>query len=406
MKCCRKRRCCLLAFLALAFTACGAGERAGSEVVVRDSAGITIVENRTPLRPAQAGWEVAEEPFVVIGTVDGAAEAQLYRVVRATRLPDGRVVIANAGTRTIRFYNAHGRYVKEVGGIGEGPGEFLVLAGLHRFGGDSLIVFDSRLHRVSVFDVDGAFVRAFRLDGVVAFPEFPLAAGKLVASTRDLLPRSQLQTGVNRDSTTVLTFSMEGIPLDTIGRFPTPETYLWVEASSITVVPYPFARTVLVTPFGEGFYAGSSDAYEIRAYAADGTLERIIRRTDAVRAASQAEIERFKAGALADARSDNHRRQLERAFGEMSVRETLPAFVDLVVDADGYLWVEGYREAGKHASYWDVFDREGRWIATVAMPPGLQVYEIGSEYILGKSQDALGIESVRLHRLVRSEPEG
>jgi hypothetical protein len=359
------------------------------------------VESRTPLWTAQTGWSVAKDPFVQIGTIDGPRQSQLYRVVGATRLPDSRIVIANAGTRTIRYYDAHGRYVKEIGGTGEGPGEFLVLAWLHRFGGDSLIVYDSRLHRLSVFDVDGAFVRAFRLERAIAFPEVPLAGGRLVASTRDLVPRSRLVTGVNRDSTTLLTFSMEGVPLDTIGRFPTPETYLWVEGPTIAVVPYPFARTVVAAPSGEGFYAGSSDAYEIRAYAADGTVKRIIRRPDGVRTTTQAEIERFKADALAEARSDNQRRQFERVWGEMSVRRTLPAFVDLVVDAEGYLWVEPYRRAGEELSHWNVFDREGRWFTTVAMPPDLEVFEIGGDYILARSEDALGIERVCLYRLLR-----
>jgi hypothetical protein len=391
----------VVALFATALAACGGGEKAGSGVVVRDSAGITIVESRTPLWRSGTGWKVAREALVSIGTSDGGPETQLYRTVGATRLPDGRIVIANAGTSAIRFYDAQGGYIREVGGQGEGPGEFVRLDWLHRFGEDSLIVFDSRLHRLSVFDSDGSFTRAFRLERVIAFPEFPLAGGGLGASTRDLVPRSHLQTGVNRDSTTVLTFSMEGIPRDTIGPFPTPETYLWVEGSSITVVPYPFARTLVLASFGDGFYFGSSDAYEIRVYATDGTVERIIRRTDAMRSATQADIERFKAEALANARSEDHRRQLERIFKAMSFPKMLPAFVDVVVDVEGYLWVEAYHRTSEDLSRWDVFDREGRWLGTVEMTPELGVYEIGTDYVLGKSHDALGTEAVQLYRLVR-----
>lgn len=389
-----------VALLALALVACGGEKEAGSGVVVRDSAGVTIVESRTPLWAPGTGWEVAPEAFVSIGTT-GAPDTELHHVVGATRASDGRIIVANAGTSTIRFYDPQGRYIRDVGGEGEGPGEFARMAWLHRFSEDSLIVSDAGLRRLSIFDVEGRFSRSFRLDHAVAFPEFPLADGRLAASTRDLVPRSQLQTGVNRDSTTVLMFSMEGIAGDTVGRFPTAETYLWVEGTNVMVVPYPLARTVVLTSFGDGFYFGSSDAYEIRAYAADGSVERIIRRAEVLRPATRADIEAFQAEALANARSQDDRRQLERAFGAMSFRETLPAFLDIVVDADGYLWVQSSVRRGEHVSPWDVFDREGRWLGSVEMARQLEVYEIGTDYVLGKTEDALGIEAVHLHRLVR-----
>lgn len=370
-------------------------------MVVRDSAGITIVENRTALWSNDSTWHVSKEPTVRIGTADGQPEAQLYSVVGATRLPYGQIVIANAGTNTIRFYDGRGQYVREVGGRGEGPGEFVGLTWLRRFGGDSLLAFDARLHRLSVFDTAGRFIRAFRLKRTIAFPEFPLAGGRLVGSTRDLVPRRQLQTGVNRDSTTVLQFSMEGVLVDTIGRFPTPETYLWVEGSHITVVPYPFARRIVSAAFGTGFYFGASDVYEIRAYGADGAVQRIVRRKDAGRSVMDADLDRFHQAAFADARDANHLRQLRRAFDAMSVRPTLPAFVALVVDAEGFVWVEDYSRADADEASWNVFDSQGRWLGTVSLPLHLQVYEIGAHYVLAKFTDPFGVESVQVHQLVR-----
>ncbi len=337
-----------------------------------------------------------------VGTVNGRPETQLYRVVGATRLPDGQIVIANAGTNTIRFYDRQGQYVQEVGGRGEGPGEFAGLTWLRRFGGDSLLAFDGRLHRLSVFDAAGQFIRAFRLERAIALPEFPLAGGRLLGSTRDLVAREQLQTGVNRDSTTVLRFSMEGVLGDTIGRFPTPETYLWVADSRIMTVPYPFARRVVSAPFETGFYFGASDVYEIRAYGTDGAIRRIVRREDADRRATGADLERFQQATFADARDANHRRQLQRAFDAMSVRPNLPAFVDLVADVAGYVWVENYSRADADAASWDVFDRQGRWLGVVSLPRNLQVYEIGVNSVLGKFTDLLDVEIVQVHHLVRA----
>ena len=50
---------------------------------------------------------------------------------------------------------------------------------------------------------------------------------------------------------------------------------------------------------------------------------------------------------------------------------------------------------------WKVLDRNGVPIAEVRTPPGLFLLEVGDDYILALSRDALEIESVRLHRLKR-----
>ena len=70
------------AWLALGTAACGAGERTGARAVVRDSAGITIVENTTPLWRDGDAWSLTAEPTVQIGVMEGEAEYQLHRTFR------------------------------------------------------------------------------------------------------------------------------------------------------------------------------------------------------------------------------------------------------------------------------------------------------------------------------------
>ena len=67
---------------------------------------------------------LAAEPDLVIGVLEGAAEYQLYRVGRPVRLSDGRIAVPNSGSHEVRLFDASGRFLRSVGRLGSGPGEF------------------------------------------------------------------------------------------------------------------------------------------------------------------------------------------------------------------------------------------------------------------------------------------
>ena len=63
----------------------------------------------------------------------------------------------------------------------------------------------------------------------------------------------------------------------------------------------------------------------------------------------------------------------------------------------------GGRFAGERpGSLWTVFDPEGRVLGFVETPEGLRIWEIGEDYILGRADDGLGVESVQVWPLERS----
>ena len=54
------------------------------------------------------------------------------------------------------------------------------------------------------------------------------------------------------------------------------------------------------------------------------------------------------------------------------------------------------------APLWTVFDPEGRLLGFVETRPGLRIFEIGADYILGRVRDELGVESVQVWPMLRS----
>ncbi|MGD2215350.1 MAG: 6-bladed beta-propeller [Gemmatimonadales bacterium] len=344
------------ALLALAAVACG-GVAERSTLTMSDSAGVTIVESHAPTWGPEHGWRLSEAPLVTIGTVEGADEYQLYRVRSAVRLAEGRIVVANAGTGELRFYDADGTYLFKRGGEGGGPGEFRSMGDIWTLG-DSLYLFDFNQLRITVYSTAGEFGRTFRVretaDGGFPFPEGVLAPHFLLV--RRSPPDAELSAGFNRDTSLFLRYSLDGQPLDSLGWFPGAESYFGSGEDFSYGTSAPFGLRSYMLAAGELLYYGSSDAYEIEVRAADGTLQRFIRRPVPNAPVTAEEVEEF------------HRRYQERQermspiwrnlYSQMTLPETKPAYGRLLVDSEGNLWVADYSEERDDEGSWSVFDPE------------------------------------------------
>ena len=67
------------------------------------------------------------EVELVIGSVLDGDPAYLFESVRAlARDAEGRIYVADSGSRTVRVFDDGGTHVYSFGGRGEGPGEFTV----------------------------------------------------------------------------------------------------------------------------------------------------------------------------------------------------------------------------------------------------------------------------------------
>jgi hypothetical protein len=181
----RERRPVALLSLLLAVGGCSDGELGrGADPVVLDSAGVTIVEH--PATPAEAPvWHVAVDEALRL-------PGEFFQITGVLRFPDGRVVVAEAGSRQLRFFGPDGTPQGAVGGEGEGPGEFRHLTGLWRWPGDSLVTFDRQLRRLSIFDERGTLGRTFSLE---ITDDVPFAVVQGVHGDGSLLATGFAQSG-------------------------------------------------------------------------------------------------------------------------------------------------------------------------------------------------------------------
>ena len=85
----RSIRLTLSSALALAAACSGTAGRGAAAPTVRDSAGITIVENTGTAWAEGGGWALADSPMVSIGGLEGEANADMSGIVGVARPPMG-----------------------------------------------------------------------------------------------------------------------------------------------------------------------------------------------------------------------------------------------------------------------------------------------------------------------------
>ena len=102
-------------------------------------------------------WRFSDQPVLSIGVVEGDQELQFFRVKNAVRLVDETIIVGNAGTGQLRYFDRDGQFLMQTGGRGGGPGEFRWLGRVYRLGADSVMAFD-RAGRKSYYDRKGDFL--------------------------------------------------------------------------------------------------------------------------------------------------------------------------------------------------------------------------------------------------------
>lgn len=364
-----------------------------------------VVENPAPPEESRLPWTIGPEPVLSIGTQAGDDAYQLFRVRDAAVLPDGRVAVANGGTGEIRVFDADGSHVVSMGGLGEGPGEYRALNDVVPWAGDSIMGWDVRQQRVSVFDGDGSHGRTFRVrDFEDTFtPEFlgMTPDGRMLMRAgfpqRDGTPHN----GMFRADHSYGLVDGEGRLDAELGRHPGEEGFLFAAGGFESFFGHPHGRSTLAAVWGERVLISPNDTYELRAFDFQGRPVMRVRMDQAPRVPTRDDMEAwFDAFTAND--TPEERADFRETFEAFPLLDGMPAFETILVDDLECVWVRDFRQTGEEEPKWVVFDAEGRVQGRLETPVGLEIYEIGADYILGRSRDSFGVEYVERWVLTRS----
>lgn len=386
------------------FAGCG-GEGEGSDrstATRRDSVGVEIVENPLSWDEAGSFGRLALPPLLDLGVVEGDPAHQFHQVYDAARLPDGRLVVLDNGSREVRFFGPDGRHLRTLGGTGEGPGEFRSIWWVGRLPGDSLIAWDHRLQRLTVFSYDGELGRTTKLDPPFLnepSPHSVLETGDVLLTYTDSpWPRG---SGCYEVRMLQIRYSTAGTFRDTVGQY-AYRTMCPVEGSLSNLQVWPDFEAMTSLAAGPASYVVTTgDAFEIRVHTSEGRLQRLIRwrgdrlpvTPEAVAEYRRRELDRYE-------RFPDFQREIRLGQEGRPVSELFPTTRGLVVDRLGRIWARRYELPGYEGPQdWLVFDERGEMLGTVQLPPGFRVREIGGDYVLGVLMDELEVEHVLLYGL-------
>ncbi len=374
----------------------------------RDSAGVRIVDNVAPVWRAGRGWRLSEQPMLAIGGRPGAGDT-LGRIVGATRLSDGRIVVADGTANQLRFYDATGRPLASVG-----PGELRGIRAIARLQGDTLAV--DGLRGTTLVAPDGQLVRT------VQFGPFPpgalqtpvaMALGRFAdgaAVVADYPQGARRPAGAQRwvDSSSLFLVDRGGAVVRPLGTAPV----VVLIAGRSHPSPMDLGPQAVYASSGHTMYLGFSDRYAIGVYDRDFRLQRIVRRAWTPRPLTAPEIDAYVDGWMQLwSKATGAERTAERAeMRGQAYPDSLPAYGALLATPSGELWVRAPDLTGAPGCWclaglstvpspWSVFDAGGRWLGEVAMPARFIPLEIGADYVLGRARDTDGVARVVMHRL-------
>lgn len=351
-----------------------------------DSAGVRIVENARPADTSFLDWRIGPEPSVTIGVAVGDEAQMLHRVQDAMMLSDGRIVVAETSSSELKVFDSTGTRVGTWGGRGEGPGEFpeYMLQRIEPWPGDSIVAWYAPGWRVSAFDSEGNFDRTFLGPGInqaswqIGRPRVPLGDGTFLTTLES----------ESADSALIEIRDREGALHASLGYHPARQ-------------PLYFSRELRVSRWGDLAIVSSHDRYEFKAYATDGSLVRIVRREYETRMPVAADI------LVSPTLRPEYRIPMEEEMlrvPQSQIAPAFPAFSWVMSDAAGYLWVREYQppKERRPVPLWTVFNPEGRVLGYIETPVGMNIWEIGEDYILGKVEDEQDVEYVQGWPLERS----
>ncbi len=154
----------LCAIILIGFASCAKKvEEPAYPVVTEIIDDVTILTNPDYPRDGKVLDLLIEE--LSIGLAEGPEEYMLNRPFDVKVADDGTIFVFDWGDVCIKVYDKDGKYLRTVGQRGQGPGDFGSLIYMVLSSDGKIFVMDSRLRRISEFNMTGEYLRGFPFEG-------------------------------------------------------------------------------------------------------------------------------------------------------------------------------------------------------------------------------------------------
>jgi hypothetical protein len=359
-------------------------------------------------------WRVSTDPEVVIGT-EGDPRYEFHRITGIATLSDRSIVVADAGSQ-IRVYDENGRFIRSLGGPGEGPGEFTGTIGI-AVRGDSILVRESfpAPARIHAFDAESGFLYTtlLRPEG-----ESSGVAARAIVSTsilvvvpgrgfRVLTPPPE--GTVVRDSVRLGLLRLEeGQVVTWLGYVPESSFYSYSPSpggrSRLGAGTYTLGPSLQLATSGGLTWVGDPATGTISLFDTTGAVAAQVEHPLPARALDEKALEQVRVEKLEQIGDDApewQRASIEALYARELRPATAPRFGKFTAGPDGEMWIECYSEirTAEHCAV--TLDRTRNYIGRTTIPEGFVLHAVDRDRVIGLQTAANGIQHIVIHELRR-----
>jgi hypothetical protein len=358
------------------------------------TAGAAGAQGRVVQLPRQDRVLSGTAPQVyAIGAAEGAEHEMFGEIAGVAFDASDNLYVLDRPNARVMVYGPTGRFIRQIGRKGQGPGELTVPMQLAIADDGTVVVMDMARPAYSLFRPDGTFIRNVAMEGGMPLPSSPMAwhpRGGVVGTFRSP-PGDNPRTGTHTQNTIPLTFYPFGGG-SPVRLYQIPQQWTTQSSSSgpgqvqVRMSPPPtFSPAVLLGVLPGGQMALSfTSGYTVRILDANGQTVRYLQRPLPVRRTTDRDRERARAerremmqsgrgrvtitrggGGGSPPRGAPSGAALEQMLGEMRFADTIAALRGLRVTPSGKLWVERTPAFGAEDGPVDLLTVEGQYLGTI-----------------------------------------
>jgi hypothetical protein len=327
-----------------------------------------------------------------------APEAELTYVTALDADSRGRMYVADMFQKSVTVLARDGKVLRRIGRAGSGPGEFRAVRDVQVLPGDSLLVYDPELARVTVFAADSsrpAYVVNLA-DRLPAEPPFhlrraPATGGYLAQFQARFAFGSGNALEPRRDS--LLLLNPDGSARARVASFASAP--FLVAGTSIT--PHPFGRRVVARLDSRGrVLFVSTDSLAVTSYSPSGERQGSFGYRYDLPSVTRDDARRALEGM-----GEQGRQMFESVLAD-SLPARWPAVGDLRVDDRDRVWISLAGPLDQPVE-WAVFSAGGRYLRSVFLPPRTTLHAVRAGRAYADRVDAAGVPRVMVLG-IRPEP--
>jgi hypothetical protein len=339
----------------------------GQEIKIKKEDGIIVVNN--PLNPVKSldlSLDMVLIEDLIIGTNEKNTDYYFEVISDIKADESGNIYVVDSSANSIKVFNREGKYLKDIGRQGQGPGEFMAPMGMSILK-DKITVYS--MGRLSFFTLGGDFIQ----HNNVMF-------GRLICF----------------DSEGNIITKVPGPPGNVFKEFLrkfNPEGKLLLEVAEIIMPPSPppnkkrkaFSENVLFTVRSDDSIVWTNRSqYEVNVVGKDGrAFLEIKKEYNPVKL-----TEKHKQSFLAYYRAKED---------QYSFPQNLPPIRYICADDKNRIFVCTYESTGEDTYFYDVFDEQGRYVERVVIK-GLPLFWKNG-YVFCRSEDENNFHKVIRYRI-------